>query len=250
MKNLKQLPHESGIYRVYTTFNNACYIGQAKDIYRRFNSHHIHDYKNKNNSCYNTKFYSALRKYGLDAFEIEILELCPTEELDKKEIFYINKYDSFHHGYNSTLGGQNWSENIHSEEIEQKKKETRELNQSLKGESHPRAKLTNEEVLSIRQRYIDGEPSTQIYQDYKDRYSSFNTFRRIILGYTYKSIGNIPNSEQVRHTNAKLTDIQVKEIRQKYQKGKISQEKLGEEYGVSGTTISRIVKKEIYKNVN
>lgn len=250
MKNLKQLPHESGIYRVYTTFNNACYIGQAKDIYRRFNSHHIHDYKNENNSCYNTKFYSALRKYGLDAFEIEILELCPIEELDKKEIFYINKYDSFHHGYNSTLGGQNQSENIHSEEIEQKKKETRELNQSLKGENHPRAKLTNEEVLSIRQRYIDGEPSTQIYQDYKDRYSSFNTFRRIILGYTYKSIGNIPNSEQVRHTNAKLTDIQVKEIRQKYQKGKISQEKLGEEYGVSGTTISRIVKKEIYKNVN
>ncbi len=250
MKNLKQLPHESGIYRVYTIFNNACYIGQAKDIYRRFNSHHIHDYKNENNSCYNTKFYSALRKYGLDAFEIEILELCPIEELDKKEIFYINKYDSFHHGYNSTLGGQNWSENIHSEEIEQKKKETRELNQSLKGENHPRAKLTNEEVLSIRQRYIDGEPSTQIYQDYKDRYSSFNTFRRIILGYTYKSIGNIPNSEQVRHTNAKLTDIQVKEIRQKYQKGKISQEKLGEEYGVSGTTISRIVKKEIYKNVN
>lgn len=250
MKNLKQLPHESGIYRVYTTFNNACYIGQAKDIYRRFNSHHIHDYKNENNSCYNTKFYSALRKYGLDAFEIEILELCPIEELDKKEIFYINKYDSFHHGYNSTLGGQNWSENIHSEEIEQKKKETRELNQSLKGENHPRAKLTNEEVLSIRQRYIDGEPSTQIYQDYKDKYSSFNTFRRIILGYTYKSIGNIPNSEQVRHTNAKLTDIQVKEIRQKYQKGKISQEKLGKEYGVSGTTISRIVKKEIYKNVN
>ena len=250
MKNLKQLPHESGIYRVYTTFNNACYIGQAKDIYRRFNSHHIHDYKNENNSCYNTKFYSALRKYGLDAFEIEILELCPIEELDKKEIFYINKYDSFHHGYNSTLGGQNWSENIHSEEIEQKKKETRELNQSLKGENHPRAKLTNEEVLSIRQRYIDGESSTQIDQDYKDRYSSFNTFRRIILGYTYKSIGNIPNSEQVRHTNAKLTDIQVKEIRQKYQKGKISQEKLGEEYGVSGTTISRIVKKEIYKNVN
>ena len=250
MKNLKQLPHESGIYRVYTTFNNACYIGQAKDIYRRFNSHHIHDYKNENNSCYNTKFYSALRKYGLDAFEIEILELCSTEELDKKENFYINKYDSFHHGYNSTLGGQNWSENIHSEEIEQKRKETRELNQSLKGENHPRAKLTNEEVLSIRQRYINGESSTQIYQDYKDRYSSFNTFRRIILGYTYKSIGNIPNSEQVRHTNAKLTDIQVKEIRQKYKKGKISQEKLGEEYGVSGTTISRIVKKEIYKNVN
>lgn len=60
----------------------------------------------------------------------------------------------------------------------------------------------------------------------------------------------IPTSGQVRHTNAKLTENQVKEIRQKYQKGKISFTKLGKEYGVSGTTISRIIKNQIYKNVN
>ena len=250
MKNIKQLPHKSGIYRVYTNFNNACYIGQAKDIYERFNSHHIYDYKNKKNCCYNTKFYSALREHGLDAFEVEVIDLCPIEELDEKEIYYIAQYNSFHHGYNSTEGGQNQSPNIHSLKTEEKRQQTRELNQSLKGENHPRAKLTNEEVILIRQRYIDGETPESIYQDYKDRYSSFDTFRRIILGYTYKSVGNIPNSEQVRHTNAKLTDIQVKEIRSKYQKGKISFAKLGKEYGVSGTTISRIIKNEIYKNVN
>lgn len=250
MKNIKKLPHSTGIYRVYNKFNNACYIGQAKDIYDRFNSHHIYDYKNKNNRCYNTKFYSALREYGLDAFEVEILELCSEELLDEKEIYYINYYDSFQHGYNSTSGGQNWSSNIHSKETEEKRKNTRELNQSLKGENHPRAKLTNEEVILIRQRYIDGESSEQIYQDYKDIYSSYDTFRRIILGYTYKEVGNIPNSEQIRHTNAKLTANQVKEIRQKYHKGKISFTKLGSEYGVSGTTISRIIKNLIYKNVN
>ena len=250
MKNIKQLPHKSGIYRVYTNFNDACYIGQAKDIYERFNSHHIYDYKNKKNCCYNTKFYSALREHGLDAFEVEVIDLCPIEELDEKEIYYIAQYNSFHHGYNSTEGGQNWSPNIHSLKTEEKRQQTRELNQSLKGENHPRAKLTNEEVILIRQRYIDGETPESIYQDYKDRYSSFDTFRRIILGYTYKSVGNIPNSEQVRHTNAKLTDVQVKEIRNKYQKGKISFAKLGKEYGVSSTTISRIIKNEIYKNVN
>ena len=69
-------------------------------------------------------------------------------------------------------------------------------------------------------------------------------------GHTYKNVGNIPNSEQVRHTNAKLTEIQVKEIRNKYQKGKISFAKLGQEYGVSVTIISRIIKNQIYKNVN
>lgn len=250
MKNIKQLPHKSGIYRVYTTFNNACYIGQAKDIYERFNSHHIYDYKDKNNCCYNTKFYSVLRKYGLDSFEVEILELCPIQYLDEKEIYYISKYDSFHHGYNSTEGGQNLSPNTHSEESERKRQQTRELNQSLKGENHPRAKLTNEEVFIIRQRYIDGETPEKIYQNYVDKYSSFNTFKRIILGYTYKNVGNIPTPGQIRHTNAKLTENQVKEIKEKYQKGKISFAKLGKEYGVSGTTISRIIKNQIYKNVN
>ena len=227
MKNIKQLPHKSGIYRVYTNFNDACYIGQATDIYNRFNSHHIYDYNNEKNPCYNTKFYSALRKYGLEAFEVEVIDLCPIDELDEKEIYYIAQYNSFHHGYNSTDGGQNWSPNIHSLESEEKRQKTRELNQSLKGENHPRAKLTNEEVILIRQRYIDGETPESIYQDYKDKYSSFDTFRRIILGYTYKNVGNIPSSEQVRHTNAKLTEIQVKEIRNKYQKGKISFAKLG-----------------------
>lgn len=250
MKNLKNLPHKSGIYRVYNIQNNISYIGQSKNIYKRFNSHHICDYQNPNNDNYNTKFYQALRKYGIDNFEVEILEFCSTEQLDEKEIYYIKKYDSFHHGYNSTEGGQFWSPNIHSQESEQKRKNTRELNQSLKSENHPRAKMTNKEVLSIRSRYIKGETIDQIWKDYKDRYSSKETFKRIILGYTYKDVGNIPNSEQIRHTNAKLTDVQIKQIRSEYEKGKISQATLGKKFGVSTTTIARIIKKETYKHVN
>ncbi len=250
MKNIKQLPKDSGIYRVRNKINNASYIGQSINIYKRFNSHHICNYKNPNNENYNTKFYQALRKYGIDNFEVTILELCDKTELDKKEIYYIKIFDSFHHGYNSTEGGQFWSPDMHSEEVEKKRAKTREKNQSLKGQNHPRAKMTNEEVIQVRQRYINGEKISQIYEDYKDRYNSIETFKRIILGYTYKDIGNIPKSSQIRHTNAKLTDIQVKEIRQKYQKGKISYEKLGKEYGVSSTTISRIVKKQIYAYVN
>ena len=181
MKNIKNLPKESGIYIVTNIKNNASYIGQAKNIYDRLNKHHIYDYKDKNNCCYNTKFYIALRKYGLENFQVDVLELCSEEELDKKEIYYINKYDSFKHGYNSTEGGQNWSPNIHSEETELKRQKTRQQNKSLQSENHPRAKMTNEEVINVRQRYIDGESIQQIYEDYKDRYSNKKTFKRIII---------------------------------------------------------------------
>lgn len=251
MKNIKQLPHKSGIYLVENTIkNNIPYIGQAKDIYVRFNNHHISDYKNPNNSCYDTKFYRALRQYGIENFKVTILEFCPEEFLNQKEMEYIQKYDSFYHGYNSTKGGQSLSPNVHSVEAEKKRKITREKNQSLKSEKHPRAKLTNHEVTEIRQRYINGESVQKIYQDYKNIYSNLNVFRNIVLGKTYISVGNIPNKAQIRYTNARLTDVQVREIRAKYQKSKISYDELGKEYGRSGSSIAAIIKYKTYKDVD
>lgn len=247
--NTNNLPHSSGIYMVINTVNYMKYIGQAKNIYKRFKSHHLSDYKNPKNCCYNTKFYQALRKYGLENFEIIILTLCPEEELDNKEIEYIKKFDTYKNGYNSTPGGQYWTDNIHSEETELKRQITREKNNSLKSENHPRAKMTNEEVINVRQRYINGELIDDIYKDYQDRYSNKNTFKRIIFGETYKNVGNIPTKSQIRHTNAKLTDKQVKEIRERYKKEKISYAKLGEIYGLSGSSIHQIIKRKTYQHV-
>ena len=58
------------------------------------------------------KFYKAIRKHGLDNFIVEILiklniksKLKLKEKLNELEIFFINKYNSYNHGYNSTPGG-------------------------------------------------------------------------------------------------------------------------------------------------
>lgn len=250
MKNIENLPASSGIYMVVNMVNNKKYIGQSKNIRKRFQSHHLVDYKNENNCNYNTKFYQAIRKYGIDNFEVIILKLCKEEELDDLEVKFIKEFDTFKNGYNSTEGGQFWSPNIHSKEIELKRQQTREKNKSLMSENHPRAKLTNQQVWDIRQRYIDGESIKDIYQDFKDLYSNQQTFTRIVLGKTYVTVGNIPNKEQIRHTNAKLTDVQVKEIRNSYKKGIISYKELGRKYGLSESSIAAIIKRETYKNVD
>ena len=250
MKNIENLPASSGIYMVVNMINHKKYIGQSKNIKKRFQSHHLVDYKNENNCNYNTKFYQAIRKYGIDNFEVIVLQLCKEEELDDLEIKFIKEFDTFKNGYNSTEGGQFWSPNIHSEEIEAKRRKTREKNKSLMSENHPRAKLTNQQVWDIRQRYIDGESIKDIYQDFKDLYSSQQTFKRIVLGQTYVTVGNIPNKEQIRHTNAKLTDVQVKEIRSSYKKGVISYRELGEKYGLSESSIAAIIKRKTYKNID
>lgn len=247
--NTDNLPHSSGIYMIINKINHIKYIGQAKDIYKRIKSHHLSDYKNPKNSSYNTKFYQALRKYSIDNFDIIILTLCPENKLDELEIEYIAKFDTYKHGYNSTPGGQNWSNNIHSKETELKRQKTREQNQSLKSENHPRAKMTNQEVIDVRQRYINGESIDNIYKDYKERYSNKDTFKRIVLGETYKDVGNIPSKSQIRHTNAKLTDQQVREIRKRYETEKISYAKLGEEYGISSSSVYQIIKRKTYQHI-
>ena len=85
------------------------YIGQTiQKIERRWRN---------NGSGYlkwETKFSNAIKKYGWNDFKHDILLTieCKTEEellfwLDQWEMYYIEKYDSFYNGYNSTLGGGN-----------------------------------------------------------------------------------------------------------------------------------------------
>ena len=56
---------------------------------------------------YNKHLQSAWIKYGESNFKFGILEVCSKEELDEKEIYWINKFNANNtkYGYNQTLGG-------------------------------------------------------------------------------------------------------------------------------------------------
>lgn len=102
------------IYRHWLTNDEGIeksYIGQTKEeVERRWRN----DGKGYTNKEADHKFARAIRKYGWNAFNHEILLTieCETEEgllfwLNEWEVYYIDKYDSFYNGYNSTLGGNN-----------------------------------------------------------------------------------------------------------------------------------------------
>lgn len=92
-----------GIYKITNNINEKCYIGQSKDIEARWKKH-ISVYNNK--TAPNYKLYRAMRKYGLASFRFEVIEECEPEELNSREIYWIQYYDSFLNGYNMTLGGE------------------------------------------------------------------------------------------------------------------------------------------------
>lgn len=93
-----------GIYKIENLINNHCYIGQSRDIEKRWQRHKQTAF-NLNDKGYDYPIYRAIRKYGLNNFSFEILEECSISELNDKEKFYISKFNSFFNGYNQTLGG-------------------------------------------------------------------------------------------------------------------------------------------------
>ena len=50
--------------------------------------------------------HKAMLKYGPAAFKAEIIEECDDSSLHEREQFWIEYYDSYKNGYNSTLGGE------------------------------------------------------------------------------------------------------------------------------------------------
>lgn len=91
-----------GIYKITNQETGECYIGQAVDIAKRWKDHA---------KCglgidtpANNKLYKAIQEYGIWNFSWELLEKCNKEQLNEKEYFYIDLYDSKNYGYNSSSG--------------------------------------------------------------------------------------------------------------------------------------------------
>ena len=105
-----------GIYLIKNKVNNCCYIGQSTNITRRWRQHKEAAVNNEE-----APLYAAMRKYGIDNFDFSVLEECAVEELNNKEIEYIEKFNSYKQGYNQTRGGNQYSHNIKisDEELEE-----------------------------------------------------------------------------------------------------------------------------------
>ena len=87
-----------GIYKITNNLNHKSYIGQSVDIYKRWE-------KEKSHSAEAYTLQYALRHYGTNNFTFEIIEQCMPNQLNEREKYWIQYYDTFNTGYNETLGG-------------------------------------------------------------------------------------------------------------------------------------------------
>jgi group I intron endonuclease len=142
-----------GIYRIVNKVNGKSYVGQSVNIEKRLKTHFWAAFK-EHLPSYNYHIYQAIRKYGKENFETEILETIPNidiEKLNELEIKYIKQFNSYEKGYNMNTGGDNSEQSLKS------------------GENNGRAKLTEADVIDIRERYNNHQLKREVYELYKNK---------------------------------------------------------------------------------
>ena len=96
--------YNGGVYCITNLKNNKKYVGQTYDLKYRWMRH------KSDLNCgrhHNKHLQSAWNKYGEDSFAYSILEYCPIEILDDREIYWIEFYNVLDskYGYNLADGG-------------------------------------------------------------------------------------------------------------------------------------------------
>ena len=89
------------IYQITNDVNQKIYIGKTENsIEKRFKEHCWDASRERNEK---RPLYNAMRKYGVEHFHIELIE--ETDNPEEREIYWIEKKQSFKNGYNATIGG-------------------------------------------------------------------------------------------------------------------------------------------------
>lgn len=91
------------IYKISNKINNKVYIGKTLSSLEKRFKEHINDCEKSRME--KRPLYRAMCKYGVENFYIELVEESPIDILSERECYWIKYYNSYHDGYNATIGG-------------------------------------------------------------------------------------------------------------------------------------------------
>lgn len=166
------------IYKIQNKVNGKCYIGQTVTSFNeRYNfkgegAERVLGYlemREAKASSYSEKLYHnnhllcALRKYGVENFNVEIIDTAETlEELNKKEEKWIKLYKAFENGYNKCKGGDGTKGWVPTEDVRNLWSEQRKGRHAGKKNPNYGGRLVSEESRrkmseARKGRFIGGE---------------------------------------------------------------------------------------------
>lgn len=220
------------IYKISNLVNDKVYVGQTwkENLRYYFISSHVC-------SPNRVKLYNAIKKYGVDNFEIVPIWYCfSQDEADEIEIFFIKEYNSVEGGYNIRYGGSGGGK---------LSKETKEkISNSLKGKiPWNKNKITSSNVKKKISESMKGNipwnKNKRLSSEYKKKLSEAK------IGKPSNMLGK-HHSEKTKEIlsikNRKFSDAEEFEIIQKYDELR-SSIKIAKIFNCVPLTIRNIIKR-------
>lgn len=147
------------IYKISNNVNDKVYIGKTLyDINKRF-AEHKSDCKRRR--CEKRPLYSAMNKYGVDCFSIQLVEEVDSSELSEREQYWIREYNSYHLGYNATIGGDG-TQYVDYEKITQLYEQYHNMTTIQKITGHDLGTISK--VVKSTTKFVHSEDVTTFYQ--------------------------------------------------------------------------------------
>ncbi len=111
----RQRPHgKTGIYSITNKSSGKKYVGLSVNIGKRWDNH---KYELRKGTHSNPHLQNSWNKHSEDVFRFEVLEVCDAYELEDKELYWIDKFNSCEDGYNILYGVGDYS-NLHRDKQE------------------------------------------------------------------------------------------------------------------------------------
>lgn len=184
------------IYKATNKHNKKSYVGFDSNWPKR-KIRHKHNFLKKN-----TKFYSAIKKYGWDTFEWTVLYQSKDKNhtLNEMENYFIIEYNTINYGYNLIPGGSKRTSFTQSEETKKKisdslkgRKLTEQHKNNMRGkirsEKHKinlslsqKGKAKSEESLEKRRNTIKTKGAYQLTDEHKYKISQSLKGRKVSKG--------------------------------------------------------------------
>lgn len=138
---------------------------------------------------YNKTKGGAGNFYGnpkLSKEDVERIRTAYNNKEDRKKIYSLYQDKITFSGFCHVWDGSRWTEIMPEVYTEENKTFHKNKTKFLPGGKHPSAKLSDEEVIKIRTRYIK-ETAREIWEDYKDKYS-LGSLKQVLTGAKYSHI--------------------------------------------------------------
>lgn len=229
------MSNQGKIYCAHCIPTGKKYIGQTvkKYLNSRISEHFV--------DCvdYTHKFANALKKYKKDGFIWGIIEECDLSILNDREIYWIEKYNTFNSGYNTTTGGNQGREYCVKEYLLEKPNGDREQIKNLSQYCRDNNLNTGHihETLYGKRIQHKGYKLIPRTNDEIERYKNERKVRE-----------DISRKRLIGETNGRaiLNWDKIKQIREMHYSKKYKNQEIADMFGIKKVTLEKIVANKLW----